>query len=239
MESRKRQAKNRKKRRIAIYLLIALCLLAVYPCYHFMNRKESYTLGRDMYQMVNGKKVVYAEGETLVTDDDGNVTRKGSRNNLGAYPLYAETGERILLPDMYEVIFPKEKERLVRANYFSEIYQKDNVYFVEYDGHEAVLRDGFLFDGENTYIFLEPVTLSYQNTQVNLSPMSYVTVAYGQDMMYYDKESDMSQTVISAGEVTASLESGVDVRLDTDTLITGDEQQLLYGSPENLELLKE
>ncbi|MBT1175855.1 hypothetical protein JS530_10165 [Bifidobacterium sp. LC6] len=221
-----------------ILLILVIAALAVWPTYRFMHRKETLVLDQQMTQVVSGVDNVYAQGTRLVKEDSG-VVVSGSERQLGQYPLYAAKGkQRMVLPASYEVVFPLDDSKLARVNYFTEIFRRDNAYFAQANGKEAALGNAFLFDGENTYVFLEKTTLMWRNGQAELGPMSYVTVGYGQDMIYYDATSGDSKKINSAGEVKALLNNDVTVHLDTDTLERRGQQQLLYGDPSKLALLQ-
>ena len=56
--------------------------------------------------------------------------------------------------------------------------------------------DLFLFDGGDLYFFLDEVTLKIGDSEIKLSPMSYVVAKYNNSISYYDKKNDTDNNML-------------------------------------------
>jgi len=119
----------------------------------------------------------------------------------------------------------------------TRIYEKDGQYYVSNNGDEVKVSDFFLFDGRDTYVFFEPITINWLNNSLELSPFSYITVKYNQSIQVYDR-STMKFSNIETGScnVTAKMRCNARINLSTDILQREDgQEQMLFIQPNLLE----
>ena len=144
-----------------------------------------------------------------------------------------------MLTQCYAAVFPFDSGKMYKINAFSEIFRKNGSYYLKEGNKEILLEGCFLFNGSDTYLFLEEITVTYGNKAVNIGPFSVVAAHYGQQSSIYQYRSKNNLEILAdAGALVASLGQGYFVQMDTDSLISEAGQQLLYTRPENLKNLK-
>ena len=76
--------------------------------------------------------------------------------------------------------------------------------------------DGFIFDNEDTYIFLEAAELSYGETRIAIEPLTIVQVSYMEYLQIFGPGVEPRFEEFESDEVTAVFENGKRVNLATD-----------------------
>lgn len=226
--------------RLILLAPVAAAVVVVVVVNLFFNRKVmSYELegspcqyyGGSVYRMEAGTTLQRtSEGKTVVKDSSG----RRAANNLPIY--YEDRNELTLTQDM--VYYAPRSGMHGRLGYFSEAYQYANGRVaVRQNGEELNLESGFLYDGEDLYIFLEPVILSFNGYQMTLPALSYVEAIYTENIMVFNYGSKEFFMEPPQGAVTARIETGdYEVSLLGDSMTDyGGKRTLLFGRPELLD----
>ena len=66
----------------------------------------------------------------------------------------------------------------------------DSIKVLMVDDEKVYLEKSILFDGENLYAFLYNTTVIIDGEEIELTPLSYITVNYQDEISYYDKKND-------------------------------------------------
>lgn len=100
---------------------------------------------------------------------------------------------------------------------------------------------GFLFDGEGTYIFLEPAEIDWEDDSIEVPAMSFAVVQYGQTLNLHVYGEDSARLIsINEKEVKASFKNGGSVNLGTNKLwLPNGTWLLLFTKPELLPRINE
>lgn len=94
------------------------------------------------------------------------------------------------------IIFPKEMSLVYCHNNFYQYKITSNSYIdpskstIITKDYQDSIKYHFLYDGTNTYFFPDQTTLTIDDETITLSPYSFVIANPGNNINYYDKDSD-------------------------------------------------
>ena len=220
-------------------VLIALAATAVY-----IANKDSITLREPVLVSMMGDKQEYHGTTRLVyQEEDGEVRlENGDRTLLlSGVPVYGkESGSAVLTRKMTYSNY--ETGLIRRVNHFARVSCADGVASIQTGGKKAhQLNGGYLFDGKNTYLFLEPMTVTWGKESLELAPLSFISVFNGQGFYYFSKE-DQKASYVSDGEnvvMAAAEKGGWTLNMSNDiTELDNGKSFLLSPSPDAFELLE-
>ncbi len=215
--------------------IVALVLLAVQISRYFTD----YTLEQDAYQYYGGGEFCYEEGTLFRHQDDATmVTMNGFTTKMASLPLYLEDGGLFLPTDM--LYWDIGKTYQSRLEYYTEVSldKYEQVVFTR-EEDTSTQTGGFMYDGADLYVFLEPVVLKFNSYAISLPAFSYVEVSATTDLMLYDRHWDEFYTETPRTDVIVVSESGdYTISLINDTVQqTNGTLQLLASKPSKLDCL--
>ncbi|MDO4268933.1 MAG: hypothetical protein Q4C73_10715 [Eubacteriales bacterium] len=160
---------------------------------------------------------------------------------LQGVPVYCLDKKAVVLSQ--QMIYTNyETSTMKRVNYFARVEDHGQTMTISPDGRkEREIHGGYLYDGKNIYLFLEPVTVSWGSKSLSLDAMSYVAVFDKQGFYYYSCENEQAEYVESGDEiVSAQADTGAySLNLSKDIVdIKGGSSLLLPPDPESFEVLK-
>ena len=244
---RGRRAVMKPRRRLsgkelAILILPAIAaLIAVAIFYNVSRDLTSVTLDGAPVQYYGGNTYRIWDGAVLHRTGDEKTVLMTSNNErtLDALPIYFEEKETVFLPEDMAYYAPRSG-KYGRIPFFSEIRADEyGRVIVRHDENEQILEPGFLFDGKDLYLFLEPVIVSFNGYSVAIPALSYVEAVHTGDVMVFDFGVKQAFMEAPNGPATANVASGdysVSLLGDFVTLHDGS-RTLLFTRPEQLELV--
>ncbi|MDF2844834.1 MAG: hypothetical protein K0R00_3260 [Herbinix sp.] len=220
-------------------LLFTGVLMTLVP-YYYLNRVDVQTITQDLYQYSQDGKTVYA-GEKTISKSGLTciLENKDQMYELMDTPLYYVNENKILLPTVISIVQPTLSLTNRIAN-MSYLYEKNGKYYVEDEKTTVKVADFFLYDGRDTYVFFEPITITWEDQTMKLSPFSYIRVKYNQSIEAYNRENDSYITLdTNICNVVTTLGSGTIINLSTDIMSEKNGQEImLFLQPNLLEDLK-
>ena len=201
-------------------------ILAVVIVMFTMNNGSKYRLQDAAYQYYGGNSVRIESGADLRRGTNGvSILTSGNHSAETTLPVYLENSRKVVFPtDM--LYFAPRSGVCDRVVYFSELECKTNAMIsVTRGGTTANIEQGFLYDGEDFYLFLEPVTLSFNGYTMDLPALSYVEAVFGGYMMLFNYDTKEFFIELSDGTGTAQPPSG-----DYVVSLLGDSMTLHDGS---------
>lgn len=219
-------------------LFIGIIIIGL-PIY-YMNRIDTETIDKKLFQYTEQGLVTYFGKSQVTKSGLGSVIRNNNAMTvLADTPLYVENENKILLPNVISIVQPKLSLTNRVAN-LTWLYEKDGKYYVENDKIKIPVRDFFLYDGKNTYLFFEPVTITWDKNSLELSPFSYINVKYNQSIIVFNRESkDYKEITTGICNVMTSMDCGATINLSMDILTKEDgQEQMLFLQPNLLEDLQ-
>lgn len=209
-----RPAKHRRSRigwkEILIIALPAVAAVAaVCIALATVESGSSYSLPDNGKQYFGGVSAKVEIGEKLELNGENQGVPEGSSDAVTlALPIYLENSDTIVLTaDM--MYYTPRTGQFYRAATFSEVNrQKNGMITVTRDGKKINPEEGFLYDGSDLYIFLEPVEVRYMGETLSLSALSYAKVTPGVDLILFNYETKESTIVPVEGTVEAATPMG-------------------------------
>lgn len=189
---------------IPVFLLIVVLLAVLLYTNEYKNNRYVNTSEVSVYQYFSGDKIDFT---AIIGRNRKNAILSFENKDLSvdfdSTPVYLSDKDAVVFPKEMIMMFPlKDREYLV--NSLSEIYEENNLYYLNIRDFNNSYKNAFLYDGRNLYFFIDSVSISIGNEVVNLSPMSYVSYSYFNLLEYYDKETDtFGQIEVTSGNVIA------------------------------------
>lgn len=212
------------------FAMLVFVILGI-SIYMFLSSSSSFKLKGEYFQVGAGEKIIFEKGEKL-TYEKSFTTYQSAKDGevLTASPLYELGGNSLLLPR--DLIYVNAREKAFhRADHFSQFQvTKEGTVFKEKE------LKGFLYDGFQQYVFLEPMTLKINGTEINADAGSSITINIASKAyIFYEKGTDQ---ILIDQIYTQSVEAKCnDYRLElmNGILYVGDETILLYSNVDDLE----
>lgn len=239
---RKERTKLRRqklsRRELMILLVPALAaVVAVIVVLFTVDRGSTYTLSTSGHQYYGGSSAVIAAGTELKRTDDGLIQFDDGEAKDSYLPIYLDEQRTfVVIGDMLYYAPSNKSVGLVRC--FSEVNHKENgLVTVTNEGKSVKPEAGFLYDGNDFYIFLEPVSISCMGYTVELPALSYAEVVNGGNVMLFNYETQEFFVEMLDGSATANaVRGGYTISLLGDTMTARDgERTLLSARPELFE----
>jgi hypothetical protein len=227
-------------------LPIVVCAIVVVVVVFIVSRIGVYTIDEPVYRFENGVKHQYT-GTTEIKRDEENaaitLTNGGRSEVLENVPIYYEDDQRrILLPPQMVYVDPWT-QRTGNTGYNAEV-SIANPRTVVVSGKSVPIGEGFIYDGENTYIFLDPMTIEYGGKTIDLPPLSYAMVYYDLRIEIYTPDGETA-IVEQTGPVRVNADSkdttdgGYHVDLSMHIMRSKNGETLLITQPSLLDELSE
>lgn len=231
-----RWRKLSKKERLVLLIPAAAAAVAVLIVFLLNRDAMRLTLEGSPIQYYGGGGFPIAEGTVLrrTAEDVTLLNSQGSERELTSLPIYYQDRQIVTLPQTMAYYAPRSGT-MGGLSYFTEIrFQTNGSLQAERDGKSANMEKGFLFDGKDFYLFLEPVELTFNGYQMELPAMSYVEAIYNGDIMVFNYETKEFFMEAPKTTVLASAGGGdYEVSLLGDSLTTRDgSKTLLFTRPE-------
>lgn len=229
----KRRMSGREK--LIVILPALAAILAVGIVLFTVDKVSVYKIRDTAYQYYGGRTVRIESGAELRSGTDGTVFLKtGKQTTETTLPVYLENSRKVVLTSDMLYISPRIGG-CSRAVHFSEVECKTNqMISVSRGGSKADTERGFLYDGEDFYLFLEPVTVNFNGYTMDLPALSYVEAVYGGYMMLFNYDTKEFFMELSDGTGSAQPASGdyvISLLGDSMTLNNGN-KLLLANRPE-------
>lgn len=233
-----------KKEKIITAAVIAALAGSLSAALIYISHRDILVLRDPVFLSYLGEEYHYDGKTTLKWDKNkmymDNVELNGKLTPDGT-PLYMEDRESLIATSMMSYTNP-DTNYMRRLSYFGRVYSEKGKCLLSVDGRRKMeVNGGYLFDGDNTWIFLEPTTVTVGTQEITLEPMSYITVK-NKDYFYYysanDKKSVFQEW--TGDDITASDEEKTwELNLSRDLLTTEDGKiQMLIPNPEVLDVIQ-
>lgn len=198
--------------------LMAAAAAAVALVFLFQRNVDTAVINGGAYNYFGEQRVEF-EGTCRLTYKDGVCTLKDDNGThvLDSKPLYQSDGS-FMIPQTY-TWNDMESGAIWRFEHFGEARLEGQGVTLTDGGRQRENAGGFLFDGNDTYIFLESAELQAGGESVRLPALSYAVARYGSTVQYFNYGDGTSHIIEAAeGDELALLNNGVTVNLGTDTV---------------------
>lgn len=214
-------------------LAVGMTVAAVYL---FLNTTAPLTMKDDGFQISAGRRMALKTGTQLLVKEEGTTFRGADEQQvLNTSPIYYVSGDAIILP--YDMIYVNARNKTFwRAERFKAVRVAENEVLYE----KQRLNDrGFLYDGRNTYVFLEEMVLTINGKTQSVGALSCIQLYSSDTYTLYDTHSRKIQAERLYQDAVEA--AGKDYRIDLANDILYDKEQertLLFQRSDLLEELK-
>ena len=231
----KKNAKKIKDSAIAIMLVIVLIVIIFLVVMYLGKLNTEKVVDVDFYQYFSGKKVEYTgsqqiskKGEiTLISTKDSNI-------QLDSTPIYYKNEEnKVLFPEAMLEITPLDNGKTTKINKFTNIIKEDESIYLEGKDEKKQVSNGFIYDGEDLYFFIEKTKIVIGDEEYEISPLSYVITTYKNGVEIYNYEKDEYKVIETEEDVVAQTDSYI-INTSIDILKANGKEQLLLKNVDAL-----
>ncbi len=219
---------------VAGILLVLLVLLV----YWYVDGLSAYKPGEGTFQIMGKTTLEYAPNATFRSSDEGSTVTTGDQKlPLIDTPILYKGEPKFTLSQNMLLMDPNESLGVKRINQFTTVTKSEQMVTFESDGKKGVSYGGFLYDGEDLYVFLDDTKLFIGVVEVTLPPLSYARVQYNSNVEYYNIETGESDTyALHDVDVLAECD-GYQLGLGKDVIYTKAGEALLYSAVDNVDVI--
>lgn len=174
---------------VILVIVLGLALIIYFNELKKNNYREKSTFGFYQYIMDTKK-----EFDMIVSTDRHNVVKEIITVNdsivFDSTPIYYNEEKKVIFPSDISLVFPLQNGSQYKIMANSILEYKDYAYHLLTEDYDDVIEKCFFYDGNNTYFFIDKVTIAINDEKITLSPMSYVILNYQNSLEYYDYEKD-------------------------------------------------
>lgn len=232
--------KNIKLIVLSIIVIVCILIAAFIIFNHYKNLNKVDIEKYELYQYFSGIRYEY-KGE-LTLRKNGEITKlkyKDIEIEVDSTPIYFKNiDNEMLIPQNMGFYTPRLMNKNYKLPYFSiltiEKNENDTNAFLKYRGEKKFLEKSFLYDGRDLYIFLYKTKVIIDEEEIILSPLSYITVSYQDEIFYYNKDKDEARTIETHNQDVIANIDGYKINLSTDMIIYDNNSKLLIKNIDNM-----
>lgn len=222
-----------KKNKYLTLIIVVIFTGCISLLFLFLKTSNVYTAEEEMWQVVSGNKSTYENGTRFFYSDKGPSYEGATTNEyLVTTPLYTESGDKIVIPEN-SVYIDKSLTKYAQIPCYTSIYIGDTLSI-----ENVEVSGGFIFDGVNSYTFLDDMVLEVNGLEVNVVALS--SIAITSDKVYSLYHFDTQEVVVGINEtnVVKATSKNYSIDLLNDVMYTiENEKILIYNNPDSLEPL--
>lgn len=215
--SRGKSSKLKSKKSWLISLAAAAAaVLVIVSAMAALRGRDTLTIKEPAYLCINGTRTDLGAGATLYHKDDSTTIRfSGKKYSLETTPVITADESSIIMQrsSSWNRI---DDDCIYRLDYFTTISRDEEGILIKRRQKESRDISGFIYDNSDTYVFLEPVTLSYNDQVRELEPMTIVQVAYMDRIQIFGPGVETVFETVTSEAVTAEFSNKKRVNLATD-----------------------
>lgn len=235
----------RRRARIRIGVIaalgVALIVVATVLIGMIVNKINTVTYeDHRFYQYFSGMRFDYDGVLSLRYNGEAvDIGYNGVEVESNFLPIYfVDKNGAVLLPQRMALVIPRNRNETYYAERLSEIdIIQDTINAGDYNDktinsvpllkfgeeNKVVETPAFLYDGDDTYLFLSDTNVTVAGQRVDLSPLSFVVADYRGDVEIYNYETDEYQIFEAVDDdVMADLGERYRLNLSTDMLLYDD-----------------
>ena len=227
-----------KNKRLVFSALASLVLILVLICsfilFFEVNDYDKYKEEKqDLYYYYFDKRYDF-KSKIVLNAKNVIMSVERDEETLRNIPLYYKNSNAMVFSENLEIVYPYKNSPIKKLGKYSKIYYMNDHLYVNSEAGIGRLYDCFLYDGIDTYIFIEDTYVIINNQRYDLSPMSYVTVT-GSGVKIYDKSTDKYTAINEVVTSAAAYTENYYIDLKNDTVTSDDSYYLLIKNVDGLE----
>ncbi len=224
---------------LIVIIPTVLTLLVAIGILLFNREMMEFKIEKAAKQYYAGMPYDIPTGAKLLRNGEGKtgLSYNGNTKEMDSLPIYFDEEDLIVLPEDMIYNNPRQKTEKYMP-YFSQVSKDENTFKAIRGGSSILLDMGFIYDGEDFYLFLEPIIITLNGKEYELSAFSYASAVYEDTVMLFDYETKTFLVIEQAADevIAKSVSEDYQISLLSDTLIFYDDTRaLLVAQPSILE----
>ena len=214
----------------------AAAVMVIISAVAALRGRDTMVIQGPVHTYVNGVQIQWDEVRLSHKGDETFLHEGRVKHELEMYPLIAverqnsgvESEWNVPVEDAERIILQRsgswnqtKRDEIYRVDYYTEITRDGIDVVLNRRGRQIENPSGFIYDNQDTYIFLEPLMLSWNGKQENLEPLTVVQVSYMDAIQIFGPGLEPVYEKLDGEEVTAEFAGGKKVNLATDRYYTG------------------
>lgn len=234
----KREHRNWNARTVLVpAAVIAGAVVMIVSAVAALKGRDALKIDQAVYTCVNGMKLSLGEKVKLTRKDGTTYLKSGrKKENLQSFPLITEEDGSIILQKSCSWTTTSNDE-FYRVDYFTAVTKEDDGIVMRRRGKEVRETSGFLYDNDDTYLFLEEALLQLGDRQIYIAPMTVVQVDYLSHIQMFGPGVEPFFEYLDQNNVVAEFGNGKKVDLAIDRYYMENGSWRLLFMP--LDILKE
>lgn len=217
---------------IIIIAIIVICILL------FMKKNiNEYKIEKAKTYIYFGERRFDYNTELTLNAESGitKIKLNGQEVDLDSQPIYYTGMDKIIFPSEMSVIYPTTGQSYKIPRFTNIEIQNGTVYT---DASNNPLDNIFIYDGNDLYFFIDDAKLTVGETQVDLSPLSYVIYNYNGELYIYNHRDDQMYYLPNVTDNVYVETNKYKINLSIDSITYKDKEKLLIKNFTYLDLLK-
>lgn len=214
-------------------VLLLLMAAAVFLVMRFATKGTHIKFDVPVYQYFLDQRADYSARTKVISGESGVIFEEdGQQNESDSTPIYTVEEKAFFLPaDMSWMDLETGMEWRVPAFGKVRLDEDGKIWYTDKDT-QVQLAGGFLSDGRGTFVFLDNVTLMFNNLAYSAGPLSFYSTAKGMYRIYRYEEDELISSYERTGNTAIQTERGyqADLTAGIYTAVNGT-QRLLVASP--------
>ena len=223
--------------------IIAIVLVIIFIIFIFIARNSI-----EQYSTSQTEKIYYYIDDELM-EYDGKLTLDKNKKITDFYnseidldtltdPIYFKNEDKVLFPVSMSVVRPTLGMKQNRIQYFSTISKTQTYTKVSNVNLDMNISNAFLYDGVDTYFFVDDVTLTLGKKTIELPAFSYVRCGFKSFVYVYDFEAKTMSKYTDIDYLVYASNNNYRINLSADNIDYNDTSILLMKKINNLPILK-
>lgn len=226
-------------------VLFVIIVLLMFVFLFFMSRArntiEQYSISKEeeIYFYVDDLLMEYTG--KVVLDRNNNVTNLTSEDNDWknlSEPIYFKNKDKVIFPNSMSIIRPSGSLKQNRLNYFTTVEKEKVNSRLSNVNLNMEISDAFIYDGVNTYFFIDDVTLELGEEKIELPAFSYVRCAFKDYLFIYNYDTKEMISKENVDYLVFAETDGYRINLSTDNLLINDKSVILIKNIDKLTAIK-
>ena len=233
----------KKRSRNILITILALILVLLFCFFIFkarVNIEQFSTIKEEeIYYYIDDYKNSYIG--KIVLDKNDNISQllniEDDLNDIFE-PIYFQNKDVILFTNNMSIIRPTMGFKQNKLLYYTTVEKKDDNIIIKNSVTNTTIANSFIFDGINTYFFLDNVKIILGDKEIELSPLSYVRCAYKDYVYIYDYSSKNMTTFKNVDYIVYAETDNYKINLSTDNVAVGNKSIILIKNIDKLPVLR-
>ena len=232
-----------------IMKIIAIGLLAIIVLwinkYTKKQQNNAKVIEESFFQYIEDRRIDYKADLTLsITGQIMNFEIKDSEISLDSTPIYYSEKDKMIFTQDMAIIFPNRNGLMKKIRKYTPISNEWYGVYLNDSTKDVVnnidITQAFIYDASDTYVFPNEVTIVANGESYQLSPLSYVIVAYKEYLEIFDKDTQAYTFVdLEDSDDVIAKNDYYELNLSTDVLYNSGKEQLLLKNMNYLDYVEE